>query len=664
MEQIDIDINVNMNNVDEVDDLTARLQEATSTVEELQNALDEAHLNGDDIEADVISDELADAEAEAEALQEKLNEMDNTTVEPQITIDDSDIDAANEKLQETESSASSLTTALGGMAGVIGVEQMVATADRINTSWNQLKLTFGGTGASLDDLKLKTSQAADATGMSGSQIRGYFNSMGIAGITNTELLSSSFQSLAGRSYQTGESIDAMQSKVQRMVMTGNAGARMLTGLGITTEDLGRAMGVTAEEAQEAFKQLDPQGRLEVLTKAMGDGTAANEMYKHSYAGLKQQAETAMAGLMGAVGEGALPVITPLIQRATGIVKTFTSSFQSLPGPIQGAVGSIAGFLAVGTATIGTLGLVGQVGSGVVSGLHSMKGAYDGVKGAMGTAKAMLDALRNAETITEGVRAALAIATGAEAAAETGGAAAKGAAVGPTTALAIAENALLWPLLLIVAAVVAVIAIMWYLYNTNETVRNGINWLIAQIRSFIASLSGIVGGIVSFVTSGLAYLATLPGKFWAILVSVVTRIVAWKVQLIQHAIQAAQSFVNNLRNGLSSVGSAIQSALAGVFNFITAPFRQAYDWINNNVIQPLKSSWDWLNSAFSGFMGYEGYSGVNDTLNNTISSISNTNSSSNMTVNNNFNGIIEESAADYIVNTVNDRLRREKLLRGG
>ena len=666
-EQIDIDINVNMNNSEDVDELTAKLQSVNEEIDTLTDKLAEAYMNGD-VDADVeqLEEDLANARDTADELQEKIEEIGNTTVEPEVNIKENS-EEVQEKLEETSSTASNLTTALGGAAGVIGVDQMIATADRINTSWNQLNLTFGGTGVSLDELKLKTSQAADATGMAGGQIRGYFNTMGIAGITNTDLLSSSFQSLAGQSYQTGISIDTMEGAVRKMVMSGNAGQMSLQRLGITSEDLATAMGVTKDEAKEAFEALTPEGRLEAITKAMGDGKQANDMYKESYAGLKQQAENAMAGLMGAVGQGVLPVITPLLQSATQVIKGFTQGFQSLPGPVQGAVGSIGGFLAVGAAAVGSLGLLGQVGSGVVGGLKSMKEGYDGVKSAMGTARSMMDALRNSESITEGVRAALAIATGAEATAEAGGAAAKSAAIGPTAGLAVAENSLLWPILLIIAAVVAVIAVMWYLYNTNETVRNGINWLVAQIQAFINALMPIVQAIISFVSQGLSNLGKLPGAVWNIFLQVIAYVASWASNFIQRGIQAAMNFISSVGSALSGIGSAIQSALSGVFDFITAPFKQAYDFIYNNVVKPLQDAWNWLSSAFSGFEGRtptrsQGFTGA-DTLNNAISSLSDNSNTNNMAINNNFYGLIEESAADYIVNAVNDRLRREKLLKG-
>lgn len=662
MEQIDIDINVNMNNVDEVDELTNRLQSANEEVERLEDALSEAQLNGDDIGADVIADELAGATAEADSLQGELDNISNTAINPEINIDNSGIDETNEKIQETESSASSLGTALSGLAGMIGVDQMISTADNIEMSWNRLELTFGRVSQSLKD---NVNSAAAATGRSGGQVRSYFNQMGIAGIKNGDLLESSFKSVAGAAVQLDVPLESVQNAMQKIIMTGNANDNTLRRLGLTSDDLGRALGVTGEEAKSAFEALDQEGKLQALTTAMGSGAQANDMYRHSYAGLKAQAEAAMAGLMGAIGEGVLPVINPMIEGSTNVVKGLTDAFKSLPGPVKGVVGSFGGFLAVGTTTVGTLGLIGKAGSGVVDGLKSIKSGYDSVKSAMSTAKLMMDALRNSESITQGVRTALAIATGAEATAETAGAAAKTAATGPTTGLAIAENSLLLPLLLIVGAVIAVVAVMWYLYNTNETVRNGINWLIAQIQGFINTLVVVVTAIATFVSQGAANMNRLPGIIWNAFLRVLSYVTSWATGFIQRGVHAATNFVSRVRGAISGIGGAISGALSGVYNVITAPFQRAYNFIYNNVIRPLQNAWNWLGGTFGNYEGYgtfEGYNGVNDTLNNLINT-STSNTSNSMIVNNNFNGLIEESAADYIVNAVNDRLRKEKLLRG-
>lgn len=659
MEQIDIDINVNTNNVDEIDEITNRLEAATSEVERLEKELDNAHLNGDDIEADIIADELSDATAEAESLQEQLDGMSNTVITPEIDIDSTGIDEANEKLQETESTSSSLTLALGGLAGAIGVEQMISTADNIEMSWNRLELTFGKVS---DNLKNSINSAATATGRSGGQVRNYFNQMGIAGIKNGELLKSSFESVAATSVQVDKPLETVENSLQKMVMTGNSSGKMLQNLGLQSKDLASALGVTEEEAGDAFKALDSQGRLEVLTKAMGDGRKANEMYKNSYEGLKTQASNAMAGLMGAVGQGTLPVITPMIQNATGLIKNFTAGFKGLPGPVKSVVGSFAGFLAVGATAVGTLGLLGKAGSSVVGGLKSIKSGYDSVKSAIGTAKTAMDALRASESITQGVRAALSVVTGAEATAEGAAAAAKTAATGPTLSLATAEQILLSPFTLVALAIIVLIAALWYLYNTNESVRNGVNWLTNQIKGFIASLIPAAQGVINFVMKVVGYYIQLYTRIANILTKVITFVGQWGSNLVNRGVSAARNFVNGVRTGLSIIGSVISSALSGVYNAITRPFTRAWNYVNNNVIKPLQNAWNSVSGMFSGYNGFEGYSGIGETLNGDVSDIS-SNMNNNLTVNNNFNGLIEESMAEYIINTVNDRLRLEKLLKG-
>lgn len=661
-EQVDIDININMNNVEDVDELTSKLQESTAEVERLENALSETEMNGDNIEADIIADELAEATSQAESLQSQLDEIGNTQLDIELQGDDAEdeVEEVDNKLQEASSSASSLGTVISGLAGMAGIDQMVSTADRINTSWNQLGLTFEGTNVSMDTLKTKTKQASDATGRSGSQVRTYFNNMGIAGITNTDLLSDSFQSMAGFAYQSGQSIESMESRVQKMVMTGNAGTRMLQGLGLTTQDLAKAMGVSAEEAKEAFENLTPEERLDAINTAMASGKEANDMYKNSLAGMKEQASIAFGGLMAAVGQGILPVVLPALQTLTSGIKTATNMFKGLPGSVQGAIGAVGGFLAISTTVVGALGLLGRAGKGVVDGLRSIKSGYDTARNAMGTARTVMDALRNSESITQGVRAALAIITGAETTAEGANAAAKAAATGPTLGLAAAENSLLWPILLVVAAVIAVIAVMWYLYNTNETVRNGINWLVAQIQGFINMLIPAAQGILTFVTGAVTNMGTLPGKIWNLLLRVVTFVGQWAANMLTRGLAAANSFVNSVGGAFGGIVGKITSALAGVVNAITKPFRDAWGYVKPYV-DKIKEGLDFIN-PFSGFEGFEGYSGVDETLNGSLSNYAN-NSSNSLVVNNTFNGLVEESAADYIVGAVNDRLRREKLLKG-
>lgn len=680
MEQIDIDINVNMNNVDEVDELTSRLQEATDEAGTLSDTLDGTSFDGSSVDTEPLNNELDEANSEADGLQSTFDELGNTVISPEINVDASGIDEAKESIEETEQSTSSLSTTMAGLAGVIGVDQMISTADRIKTSWNQLDLTFAGTGVSLETLKAKSSEVASATGRSGGQVRSYFNSMGIAGITNTDLLSRSFESLAGKSYQTGQSIESMQGKVQKMVMSGNASSRMLTSLGISTEDLGRAMGVSADEAQKAFEALDQEGRLEALTTAMGDGTEANNMYKNSYEGLKAQAENAMAGLMGAIGEGILPVINPIIQGATSVIKAFSDAFKALPGPVKGAIGGIAGFIAIGATTIGALGMVGKAVKGVTDGLRHLSNLSN-ISSSLSTLKTTLSGVASQakktalsllnvgkQALIAGWNALKSVGSWvAQKAAMLASAIMSGIQTAATWAVTAAQTALnlvmnMNPIFLVIMAIVALVAILWHLYNTNESVRNGINGLIAGLKGFIQNIIATGQGIFQFVITSISRLAQFPAKVKQIFTKVISIATSWATSFVQKGWNAAINFVNRVKSGVSRITGAISSALSGVYNAITAPFRRAYDFVMNNVIKPIQNAWNWITS-FGSYQGYTGYAGYGDVLNDVVYESSNQDNTNGMVVNNNFNGIVEDSVADYIIDTVNDKLRREKLLRG-
>lgn len=734
-DSIDVDINVNMNNIDEVDELTAKLQESTSEAENLQAALSGTDAN---ISADVEVDD-----SQLDETQSKIEDMNNEEINVPVNTDDSDVDETKEKIEETSSSASSLGLALSGAVASLGIEQAVEKADNFNTSWNQLKLTFGANAQQINNLKSKTNELGSATGRAGSTIRGYFNDMGIAGVKNTNLLADSFQALSGRSYQTGNSIESMEQKMKMMVMSGNVMPKTLTGLGISMDALAKSMGVSADEVSEAFKNMTPEERLQAITKAMGDGKQANEMYKQSFAGLKEQMSIAIGSLMVAIGQGVLPTVIPIVQGVTGAIKTLAGAFRSLPGPVQGVIGGLGGFLAVGATAVGTLGMLGKVGSGVVDGLGSLRDGYRTLRDAMSGASTVMDTLRNSETLMKVAQAASSAASTVRAGAESALTAVKTAALGPTITLAGAEVALLWPLLLLVGAIVAVVAVLWHLYNTNEDVRNAFNWLAGEVQKagqeiynaivpvvqeVIQYLEDLceqittVGGLMpetfeitgdkatdSFlkIGAGLATLplqmyitnvnataqalgfgnnfmqvmvnsanratmgfsmriAQLPGRIQAYLVGVLTNVAAWGQNLIARGVSAATGFVNGVRNTIAGVVGAISSALSGVVGAITRPFQQAYDKVKG-IIDSIKSAagsiGNYLGASYYG-VDFGGGLSSDSTLNNTLSAgVTNNSNTRNANINNNFYGLVEESAAEYIINTVNERLRKENMVRG-
>lgn len=379
--------------------LQASVEVDSSEIESLESELADLEATQLELTVDADSSGVDDVKSSVEDIESEIDNVNNTPISPQG--DTSGVD----NVSESVSGLSEALTAVGAGVSLAGIEQMVDTAGNIEDSWNRLALTFG---SATDQMKTDISEAGVATGRSGGLIRGYFNDMGIAGIRNSELLQQSFEALSGRAYQTGNSIESMEQKMKMMVMSGNAGARQLTQLGLTTEDLGRVMGVSGEEASKMFKNLSQEERLRVLTQAMGEGKQANEMYKNSWQGLKEQIDKATAGLMGAIGSAILPVLVPAMKVAADVVNFLADGFKKLPEPIRAVIG-IVGALVMGFLAITT----------VISVLKTLES----------TLKLVTTAQKILNIVT-------------------------------------AMN----PYVLLAMAILALIAALWYLYNTNQAVK--------------------------------------------------------------------------------------------------------------------------------------------------------------------------------------------------
>ena len=511
----------------------APLDELDTLVEEIRDkATIEASVEVEDTSLDEASDK-------ATTLEDELNTIDSTVATPEV--DTSSLDEATGKAEETASSMDNITTAAAGLAATAGIEQMITTADNINTSWNRLELTFANTGVSMDTLRDKSSALSNATGRSGGTIRNYFNQMGIAGVTNTDLLTSSFEALSGKAYQTGNSIESMETKLQMMAMTGNASGRMLKSLGISAEDLARAMGVSAEEVSNAFKNMTPEERIAAITKAMGDGKEANEMYKDSYQGLKDRADAAMAGLAGAVGQAILPIVIPALEAATQFIKMLADGFKSLPGPVQGAIGAVLGIVSIGTTLIGTLGMVGKVIGTVKTGLETI--------GMLGKVTSVLSSIGGAFSSLWGI---------------------------------IIAN----PIILLVVAIVALIAaLVWAYYN--------VDWFRAMVDNAWQSLVqlgqqlyGIVAGAIQWVMGLFQQFTSQLGLNTQDWIQAIIGFILFIPQLplqlgiaLANALAKALGFGDNFVQGLVSAAS---NAVSGFISYITQIPQMVMDEFNRTL----------------------------------------------------------------------------------
>ncbi len=241
-----------------------------------------------------------------------------------------------------------------------------------------------------------------------------------------------------------------------------------------------------------------------------------------------------------------------------------------------------------------------------------------------------------------------------------------------------------PIVLIVLALIALAAaFIWAYYN--------VDWFRAMVDGAWASIVQLGQQIYSFVAGAIAafvawtdgssaqvssFVRWLVGAIVSAGASLVSRVQAtfsavWSViqgamNLWNQATSKAQQISNAIGAAFNGVRGHIQSAFNGVTNAITAPFMSAYNTlkpiIDNikaayNMLTGLGSSGVTVGSAGISMGGVNGVGSANSSIINTV------NNSVGGRPNIVFNGIIEESAGDFIVRKLNDEIYKQNVLRG-
>ncbi len=210
-----------------------------------------------------------------------------------------------------------------------------------------------------------------------------------------------------------------------------------------------------------------------------------------------------------------------------------------------------------------------------------------------------------------------------------------------------------PIILIVMAIAALVAILIYLYYNNEQVHNAMNNFFIMLQGFASWLWGglisawnavcgvlqwvydlIVGGLISAWTwfwqtlqgigtflynlpgqilaaflGFITWLTTLPGQVWTWLLATLTAIASWVLSLWNSAVQAGSSFVMGIVSWFMQLPGRIWSFLWSVINHViswagsmVAQARSAGSRFVTGVISFIRSLpgriWSFLSSCIS------------------------------------------------------------------
>jgi hypothetical protein len=389
-------------------DAVSELGDSADSVTPVSDALDA--VSGSAEETTPALDDTAESASEvgenAEEAEGGLSRMAEALVQVGEAL------AATEALKEFGEEALSAYGTVQSVA--IGLTSLTGSADQANEAIEQIKTLAATEPFAFPDIA-PTIQRMVALGVSADQLQ------------------PTMQAVANTAAATGTTFNVVAQSLTRMALSGTANARQLASLGISTQQLGAAMGVTANQVTAAFKAMDQSQRIEAFDTALQKFAGDAEAQAQGISGQWQIFQNNFEEVMVAVGAALAPVVSSILQFGSTVMKEITSAieaFNELPDPIRNttvaigvAVAAITPLALGASALVTAFGSLAAAGEPLVAGLTTL--------GLVARTTAEAEEAEAVAVESEGVaHEAAAVAIGESAVAlEAGGAATAEAAVG-------------------------------------------------------------------------------------------------------------------------------------------------------------------------------------------------------------------------------------------
>ena len=594
-ETYSVDIEADSTSVDNAttsaDNLTGSIDEASNSAETLNNSLGGVSgggLDGAASSADNLADSLGNA---ANSASETSNSMD--------TIEAASLIGIGSELQGYASGAESLaqemnqaSISVGQLATQTGIAEpeMVSLINTISNatfpneeammyvkSLDQIGVSSQNLGKSATDLD----KINDAFGLGASKVNSLGQELSVLGVDMNNV-SSSFNALAYANANTvggmdnyytflkkydaqfkelGYDVDQASVIIAAATQKFGGGRAALSGLNEAlkeadgdTRKLEEALGLEAGSIENASALT---GQYEGQLQALADEEAQHKTFLEQIGAAWEDISLSLSG-----------VLSPLasVMGMLGQVASFATSLNGLwelsrklkdMEMISGIGGKFSQFrttlVSVGSAAKTT---AMSITSSLITSLRSAAATSLSLAKELAAAgKAALLAGANA------VKSAAMWA--AEQAAKIASSIASGIATAAQWALNIAMSAN--PIMLVVIAILALIAVLTYLYFNNEQVRNAINALGATLLWVAQTIYSAVGGAITWligaVTNVITFLWTLPGQIAALLAQALARVVSWASNMVNRFRNAATQAVSNFINGIAQLPGRVYNELA-------------------------------------------------------------------------------------------------------
>ena len=224
-----------------------------------------------------------------------------------------------------------------------------------------------------------------------------------------------------------------------------------------------------------------------------------------------------------------------------------------------------------------------------------------------------------------------------------------------------------PIVLIVLALVALAAALIWAYQNVDWFREMVDNAWASIQAWGQQLYSFISGALAALMPAISAVGSWIIGNISSTFSTIWSIISGAMGLWNQASAKAREIANAIGQAFSGVKGTIQSAFSGVTNAITQPFMNAY-----NTVKPIIDSIKWAVDNM-GLLGSSGISvGTVGSAGISMGSVNGVGSANTSIMNNTsiggspnitFNGIIEESAGEFIVRKINDEIYKQNVLRG-
>lgn len=589
-----------------LDDLKAKVDVDNSKIEELESELEE--LEDKRLELDVESDssELEELDSQIEetqskleslrasvavddneiqSLEDELSDLESRQIELTGNIEVAGLDETSQGLSDIEQQADATSSALESMA-------MLDIANTLNQWGSEAE----GFAQELDNIAISTEQLAIQTGMTDAEMTGMLNNITNATFPREEALMyvQSLDQIGVSAQNLGASatgLDRINDAFHLGAEKTNRLGQELSVLGVDMNNVSSSFNALAyanantvggmdnyfsflQRYDAQFKELgmnvdQASVAIAAATQKYGGGRAAlsgmSEALKNcngDMSVLEQELGLTAGSLTNAsqlTGQyaGQLDAMADAEGRHKTLTQQIAAALDDVTASVNGAISPFASFI----------GLVGNAGSFAVgiNGLWELGSKLkelsiiDGVKGKLNTLKSTLisvgTTMKSAAisavnlgkaVLTAGYNALKTVAMWvAEKVQVAASALAKVAATIQTYALAVAEWFLASPILIVVAAVVALIAILWYLYNTNDSVKAAIDGLGQALWGLGETIYGYLVGAFEWLQG------------------------AW------------QNTVDFFTTGGQSIWDTLTGVFTGIYDTITGTLGSAFTWLTDS-----------------------------------------------------------------------------------